>query len=701
MFEHPDLSFDPGRREALTRLALAGLWASMTGAALGSSHERQNRRADPVRPHLYWRKSSTGSLRTIESVRRAVRDPGLSAEIWKSIQAACAGELGGAPLTCRSLIPGRLPVMAGQNNPDYTICHAAGQRILRHAVALHLTGNEAHRRAALEQLEALFDESVWPDWIDQAHLRFELPADLRTGMLSQDVGLAYDWLYPFLDDKERAMIVEGLDRRGIQPFLRSMAADPWWAHDLNNWYTVIIGGLGVAGMALTGDHPEARRLVEISRPRMERYLSIYGEDGSFNESVAYSGATRIPVAYFNALYYHWSGGDNALARKPFPETAEWSLYAALPGGNFAAFGDGQTSIDGRLAYVAAIAAATRNAVIQDLAASYLGTAADPYALLWYDAGLTRSSPAGRLPLGKVFPENSGLIFSRSSWDPDAPDMVVYGKARQAQNHGHNDVGQVCIDVRGKRMITDTGSPSSYPEDFFDENRFRYYNASVRGHNVLMFGGREQRFPPHDRGVKGLLDLDPMSGRYLQTHFDDHLGAFWQLDLTKAYTGVKRVRRTVLHLLPGFVAVLDEAESEEREEISLRWHTVNPAAPDAEGNFTVTNGDDHLVCRVEALADKPAFLGRKQHAYAAPFNRDRTGQLLEQRNEPYVELLLKAQRTRILSLFALDRKSTTALWKRNGPTWTCEAGGSRVEVNCSDNALHIRQSATGRELGLSW
>jgi hypothetical protein len=650
-----------------------------------------------TRPHLFWRANPAGTLRTVDSVRESVKRPGLAREIWKTIEGACAEDIGAAPLTCRSMIPGRMQVMADQNNPDYTICHAAGQRILRHAVALNITGEGKYKTAALEQLDALFDESVWPDWIDQAHLRFELPAGLRTGMLSQDCGLAYDWLYPFLDDTERKRIVEGLDRRGIQPFLKSMEADPWWAHDLNNWYSVIIGGLGIAGMALAGEHPDARHLIKLSRDRMQRYLSIYGSDGSFNESVAYSSATRIPVAYFNALYYHGNGGDNPLARQPFPQTALWTLYAALPGERFAEFGDGHPELDDRMGFITAIAAANRDPVIQDFAVRHLSASANPYALLWYDADLPRSSPAGKLPLGKVFPENSGLIFSRSSWDPDAPEMIVYGKSRQAQNHGHNDMGQVCIDVRGKPMIIDVGSPSSYPEDFFDENRFRYYNASVRGHNVLMFGGREQKFPPHDRGVKGLLDLDPISGRYLQTHFDDAVGAFWQMDLTNAYAGAKRVRRTVVHLLPGWVAVLDEAEMDKAEEISLRWHTITPAVPGANGNFTVVNGNQRLACRVEVLDGEPDSLDLKRHAYEAPYNRDRTGQLLTEQHEPYVELIQKQAACRILTLFALDDGESPTFWSRSGDTWSWESGSGAGEVMCHHKSLRVRDLRSGHEL----
>ena len=690
--------FDPGRREALGRLGLLAA-GTFLGSPLLRAMSAEERAASFPHPHIFWREKRVGNLRTVAEVRGAVGREGPVRQIWGAIERACAAEAGTAPLTCRSRIPGRAAVMAEQNNPDYRICRAAGDRILRHAAALHLTGNEMHKNAALEQLEALFDEAVWPDWIDQSHLRFEVPADLRTGMLSHDTALAYDWLYPFLNGKERAFILEGIGRRGIRPYLVSMEADPWWAHDLNNWYTVIIGGLGIAGMALGHDHPEAERLVEMSVERMRRYLSIYGREGSFNESVAYANATRIPVAYFFARYHHLAGGANPLARHPFPETAEWALYATLPPGRFAAFGDGHAEAPVRVGYAAAIASATGNGVIQDFARRNLEEEANPLSLLWFDPDLEAASPAGKLPLGKAFKDNSALIFSRSSWDPVSPAMIVYGKAKQAQNHGHNDLGQLCIDVRGRRMIIDPGSPSSYPADFFEENRYRYYNASVRGHNVLMFGGREQRYPAHDRGVKGLLDLEPMNGQFLQTHFNDQVGAFWQLDLTRAYDGAKAVRRTVVHLLPGWVAVLDEATLEAPEAISLRWHTIEPAAPDASGNFHVTEGENRLACRVVSLAGDPKSIRLERHAYEAPYHLERMGIPLEQRHEPYVEMTLKDPRCRILSLFALNQSGATKSvnWERAGERWKWAAGEASGEVVCRKTALTVRDEATGKEL----
>ena len=167
---------------------------------------------------------------------------------------------------------------------------------------MHVEEDPRHVRTALAQLEAMLDESVWPDWIDQAHLRFRVSrgsahrnalAGTSRSRLTGCIHFFPTWsVHGFWKDSCAG---------AFAPILRVWTRDPWWSHDLNNWYTVIIGGLGIAGMALGDAHPLARRLFDLSFERMQRYLSIYGGGGEFNESIAYSNATRLPVAYFSGL----------------------------------------------------------------------------------------------------------------------------------------------------------------------------------------------------------------------------------------------------------------------------------------------------------------------------------------------------------------------------------------------------------------
>ncbi len=683
------------RREALRWMA----WLSASSVA-GSLTLRGAERGDasPTRhPHIFINAEERTGLRSIASVRKSIQS-GIPRKIWELIQAECDAERGVAAMTARSVFEGRYLAAAEQNNPDYTICHAAGQRILRNALAMLITEKEVYRETALKQIWALIDETVWPDWIDQAHTRFGHPVDLRTGMLSQDVAIGFDWLYPYLSDDERERILEGLDRRGIQPFFTSMEQDPWWSHDLNNWYTVIIGGLGIAGMALGDAHPRSQELIDLSLGKMRDYLSIYGAGGEFNESVAYSNATRIPVNYFYAYYYHLSGGKNILSDHPFPQTAEWTIYATLPPGRYAAFGDGHVGATPMVGFMTAIATATHNPVIQGFCERHLETDSNPFLLLWFDPSIESSSPEGRLPRGRAFRDNGAHLYSRTDWNPESTAMVVYGKAKRDHNHDHNDVGQVCIDAMGQRMIVDPGSPSAYPADFFEKNRWKYYNASTVGHNVPMFGNREQRSQAHTRGVKGGIDFDSINGRILQADFDDDKGGFWQLDLSRAYDGVASVTRTVVHLFPGFVAVLDEGELVEAEEISLRWHTIEPAPPSDRGDFLVSSQGVGLAGRVEVV--KGNLIGHKmrRQIYEAPFDRERSGGLLEQRREPYVETSLLDKSYRVLTLFVLiPDGSSTEGWSNDGEIWCIRTADAECRVRLGESILTVTNLSNDTEI----
>lgn len=674
------------RRDAVKGIAAMALGGWV--AELGEVRATAPSRTLSNRPHIFITSERIKGLRSIAGVRSAI-ESGISKDIWEQIRAECDRERGAPVLTARTLVEGRAEATAQQNNPDYTICKAAGQRILRNALAMLLTEEEVYKKTALGQIAALVDESVWPDWIDQAHIRFGHPADLRTGMLSQDVGIGFDWLYPFLSTNERREIVEGLDRRGIQPFFDSVEQDAWWTKDLNNWYTVIIGGLGIAGMALGEDHPRSDELVQLSLPMMERYLEIYGKDGEFNESIAYSNATRIPVAYFQAYSYHNYSGRSPLAKRPFPQTGEWTVFSTLPPGRYAAFGDGWIGVPPEVEFMTAIASATRDPVLQGFCRRYLEANSNPFLLLWHDPEIDAAEPGERLPLGRVFNDNGAQVFSRSDWDLEKPEMIVYGKAKRDHNHAHNDVGQLCIDTLGKRMIVDLGSPSAYPADFFDENRWRYYNASILGHNVPMFGGREQRSPSHKRGVKMGIDFSDVSGRYLQSDFDDAVGGYWQMDLSAAYEGVVSVKRTVVHLFPGVAVALDEGELQRSEKISLRWHTIHAAKPDSEGAFRVEDGQNGLDCRVSVLSGNVLGHELRHHEYVEPFHRDRTGVLLEQRHEPYVETLLNDDRYRVLTLFASNENTLPGnRWERYGDLWKIRCKNYDIRVEVTQNQLVV-------------
>ena len=219
--------------------------------------------------------------------------------------------------------------------------------------------------------------------------------------------------------------------------LESLAQDPWWVHDLHNWMTTIVGGLAIAGMALGDAHPKSQYLIEYAWPLMEEFLKIYGPEGENNESVAYANATVRPVSFYSAQRYASGGGTQRMEEAPFPQTGRWLMYFTLPPGRVAAFGDARTDAKPWVKHLAAIAAASRDGILQSFYLNHATPDADPVELLWYDASLEPVDPQDNIPLGRAYHGHGGCVSSRTSWDAESTACVIYGKASREENHEHN------------------------------------------------------------------------------------------------------------------------------------------------------------------------------------------------------------------------------------------------------------------------
>jgi len=668
---------------------LPQLRAAQTGGAL------------PAHPRLFIAADNSDGLQSVDDFRRALKAGGFLTEAWADLITQAQAEAKLPALQADSVVPGRRTAMIRDRNLDYFICFHAGARMNRFSLAHLITGEEVYLTAAKAQLHAVLHE--WPDWIDQAHTRFGHPADLRTGMLSQDCAIAYDWLYHSLNDDERAEIRAGIIRRGIQPFLTSVAQNPWWMADLNNWITVIAGGAAIAAMALHEHLPESQRIIDIATERFDAYLATYGPDGEFNESVNYAGANRIPVGYFAALRFATGGQVDRLDEWPFPEMCRWAMHGTLDHKRLIPFGDARPERDVMTGYVAAVAAANQDPVLQDF---FLRTVSEkhdlPIFLLYYDDRLKPLPPTGREPLAIAYPAHGGMIVSRTSWEKPLTDCIVFSKSGREENHEHNDLGFVGFDTLGERLIIDIGSPSGYPADFFDgAARWEYYNASIKGHNTISFGGREQRFPIRDRGEP--IITKPISGKVEHWWHEPGQGTAWSMELAPAYSGVKHFTRTVLHLWPGYILVLDDAALEQSESISLRWHPITAAPPTADGSFAVTNGLAAVTSRIINLGEGDLKITSGRHAYEAPYDREGNGDLLAALKEPFVDASLTGDRCRLLTLFATGAAADFnggTTWQASPDGWVFD--GPHGPVTAKVSGAHVSLSAPDlhREVSLS-
>lgn len=169
-----------------------------------------------------------------------------------------------------------------------------------------------------------------------------------------------------------------------------------------------------------------------------------------------------------------------------------------------------------------------------------------------------------------------------------------------------------------------------------------------------------------------------------------------IDLTGCYDAVRTVRRSVMHLTPGIVAVLDEAKLEKAEEISLRWHTADRAEPDVLGQFVVGSQTARLVGRVVSLGGESVRFRRGQHAYRPPYDRGRLGDKFEDRHESYIEALLSGVSCRVLTLFAVQGTAEPeAPWEEVAGRWSIRSKNLSVSVSVSGNLFRAEDLGTGR------
>lgn len=637
------------------------------------------------RPSMYITAAPVPGLRSVADLRFEIQS-GHAKKLWDALRESVDADLESPPVTPVRMENGERVVL----NRSYGLVSQAASRILNTALVGLVLEDRRYVDATLKQIMALFDEAQWPEWSDQAHLNRGMHADLRHGQLVLPVALAYDWLYHQLTPEERKAILDGLDEYAITPYKKGLEAGEHWSRRHSNWMTVVLGGFGVAGMALGPDHLDSAMLVANSLPMMETYIDALGPEGEFNESVQYAGSMFSVVGYFMAMRYASGGEDQPFDRHSLDKFYTWYMHFTFPPGRVAGFGDPAPDMPPVVTPVAAVAAATRNPVFQWFYEQYHDQMLESHRrrameLLYYDATLEPKSPAGVLPLGRAYHHQGHLVSSRSSWDSDSCVSVVYGKSGREAHHGHADWGQVCIDGYGERLVVDLGSPPGYPKDSTE----RYYNYQQFGHNVFVFGQNEL-------GGVHAREKNP-GGATVYAEFDEDRGAAWTFDLGAVYGEGYTVTRTVVHLLPRTSIVLDEAILPEKEPISLRWHVAADTEVGEDGAFRVEAKRAAIAARTIRLDGDAAFAVRK-HAYAPPYNKHRLGAEFPQRNEPFIEMTAEDNHCRAISFFTVQKAGAVPTeWRDAGDNrWTASTPEGEVIVTLKSDALHV-----ALEGGASW
>ena len=648
-------------------------------------------------PHLFVTKDPIDNLRSLQHVRDSI-GKGHAKTLWDALLAKVTQEAQEEPWIPSTPLPERQANSIKHANRDFDLVARVSNRIIDASLVALVTGESRWADAALRQIECLYDPEQWPEYEDQTHLDHGDYCSLRRGQLAVALGLAYDWLYDFLTPLKRRWIIDTFDRRLTDAFKMALKTEGRFTRYKNNFVPVIYGGFQIAAMAFGDEYTESAWLQEVCEPKVTDYITYFiGPDGEFDETVQYAAAVDIVINYIIARQYHHQLGDPITANPHIGAFFDWYMYFTLPPGRVAGFGDPGAAMPPVVTTYSAAASAQKNPIFQWFYEQYFDKAHDTHRrrsleFLYYNPDILAEKPDGKMPLGRAYQNCARLVSSRSSWDPDSAISVVYGKATIEDNHFHADWGQVCIDGYGERLIPDLGSPSSYPQTFPVNRNHLYYNYQQVAHNVFVFGQNET-------GGVSKEEAD-RKGHFIHSEFDDQRGATWSIDLSEVYDDAKRVTRTVVHLLPRIVVVIDDAQLHTPQPISLRWHTLSEPELDTNGRFQTHGEHSQLNGQIVRL-DGEADLAVHRHEYVAPLHTDALGEPFEQRREPYVELTAHDDHCRVATIFCVQKKKHEAAQWRNVPNgFAIDTPEGEIQVILQDDSLQVTNLRTASKWTVS-
>jgi hypothetical protein len=340
------------------------------------------------------------------------------------------------------------------------------------------------------------------------------------------VSIALDWLWDALPAAERDGFVAALVSKGLEPLWQAFVQRPswaWWDGDTSNWNCVVSGGTMV-GALLLADYPGAPAyvtngsLLAAASASFRVCAGDYAADGAYWEGSMYFGYQSLYYVLAVAALESAGGPVDGLDDMPGANvTARWEQTAQSVAGMTAGRGGGQSQAkffnwaDAEEAgvnlahafwfarrYQDAVTAAWLHAqydpaLVPGVDVAQLGWMQTAMLLVFY-VGLPPTSPGDRaaLPLSAMYPAHA-LAYSRSSWTDPAGHFWAAKGGNTSANHGDLDIGTYVLDLGGERFVSDLGADNYALADYFGPLRWTYYRKMTRGHNVLMFDGRNQTY----------------------------------------------------------------------------------------------------------------------------------------------------------------------------------------------------------------
>ncbi|MBQ8407907.1 MAG: hypothetical protein IJY39_03495 [Clostridia bacterium] len=293
---------------------------------------------------------------------------------------------------------------------------------------------------------------------------------LAVGDFGHAYALAYDWLYEYMTEEERALIRAEMEEIGNWLYTKSPEVDTWGSQEARrkawNWNAVTHGALGLIALSL-GDKPE---WLELSIDRAMGYYQ-YAVDGTgaAMEGLHYVGYAFNSLAPLDCAIYNLTGVELLDSFPAMQSMPYWSMNMTVPFGKAqAAIGQG----DGIGNYSGPYYIINRYKQADALwgwihtyglsgdgrfSTEYEGNGWSMPAIIFFeDQSLTPVAPTvENNPLIQTY--DKGLVIARDSWNTDASMVTFTCGYGYAGCWNHPDDNTFTFYAKGESFVVDLGA----------------------------------------------------------------------------------------------------------------------------------------------------------------------------------------------------------------------------------------------------